>query len=706
MKLIFNKKYKSIDSFPTTELPDFTVITGLNGSGKTHLLEALENGSIKIDEIDAKNDEIRLFNWFTLVPNNDGKFDLAENRKKYWNQLLPWINEAKQQHKNTLESLENQVNQNIGQHDIYKIYSMTQDNFIKQHGNSQQKVNSYKNVKQILENIDNFIVNRFSKNGQQEDKQFFLNFLKSKSDSPLVNLTEETFSELYLSISTPINAFQQSFGQLFVSYSEKWNANILNKDRQLRGENIDYMSDEEFYEKNGEPPWDFVNKILQQNNLEFRIDKPETYDGVYEPKLIHQQTKEKIKFDSLSSGEKILISFAFCLYYTADNRQTVNYPKVLLFDEIDAPLHPSMTFSVLNTIQKTLVKEQNIKVIMTTHSPSTVALSPEKSIYVMDKETRYLKETSKDKALSLLTSGVPTLSINPENRKQVFVESEYDSKYYEKIYNKLKHKLIPEISLHFLPIGVPGENCDKVKGIVNKLVKFGNKSIYGIIDWDKNNNSNKSHPNIKILGENQRYTIENYIFDPLWMGIFLLIEDYDKFFKRLELNKHFDTLTVAQLTECQAQEIINSVMNKLAITYAKFQYNHLYLFVIFKLLKNKYFKLLNYYLNVLIEKFQKLQKKVENSANVFNEEHIECEYVNQFKLLLPKWYLHIKGHGLIYLLIETFPELNKYKNISNNGEEELKKEVLNKVINLLPNLISVDFLELFQKIQNYNCDND
>ncbi|EMO62625.1 hypothetical protein LEP1GSC133_1794 [Leptospira borgpetersenii serovar Pomona str. 200901868] len=38
------KGYKSLKNFKWENIPDFAVITGLNGSGKTQLLEALNGG--------------------------------------------------------------------------------------------------------------------------------------------------------------------------------------------------------------------------------------------------------------------------------------------------------------------------------------------------------------------------------------------------------------------------------------------------------------------------------------------------------------------------------------------------------------------------------------------------------------------------------------------------------------------------------------
>jgi len=64
MRLTFINAYKSISSFPETEIPDLVILTGVNGAGKSHLLEAINSGCIQIDSIAATNQTkpIRLFN--------------------------------------------------------------------------------------------------------------------------------------------------------------------------------------------------------------------------------------------------------------------------------------------------------------------------------------------------------------------------------------------------------------------------------------------------------------------------------------------------------------------------------------------------------------------------------------------------------------------------------------------------------------------
>lgn len=50
------------------------------------------------------------------------------------------------------------------------------------------------------------------------------------------------------------------------------------------------------------------------------------------------------------------------------------FPDILLLDELDASLHPSMIKNMIGVIEDIFL-EQGIKVILVTHSPSTIALT-------------------------------------------------------------------------------------------------------------------------------------------------------------------------------------------------------------------------------------------------------------------------------------------------------------------------------------------
>lgn len=656
MRLTFVKPHKSINSFPETDLPDFVILTGVNGAGKTHLVEAIENGSIQIDNLvhNPQTRPIRLFNWTNLVPKDSGAYapyQVTQEKYGLWSEISQHIQASTPQLFNVLQ----QYNKSdIVKTNITKILRMTEEEFIKTGITPEEAKQIFQAIQNTGSDVNKNVVNRFTQNDPNRHR--LVNLLTQKNHKDLIDLDEDEFYKNFPSSWIPGDMFQQSFSRLFAGYQSNLLNNQLKELAKSKGKSVTFLTDNQFIDKYGEPPWIFVNSILKTANLDFRINQPHEYeDRPYEPILTDQIRGTQVKFADLSSGEKILMSFALCLYYAEDRRQIIDYPKVLLFDEIDAPLHPSMTQSLLRTIEKVLINRHKIKVILTTHSPSTVALAPEESLYVMYKNNqRCLEKTTKDKALAILTTGVPTLSIDYDNRRQVFVESHYDVKFYEKIYKKLKNienikkQLIPEISLNFISSGgTESGNCDQVKKIVNTLYQNGNKTVYGIIDWDLKNNETER---IKVLGYKNRYSIENYILEPLLLAALLIRE---KLIARdsLGMKENETYIDLARLENNKLQKIANFILNKIKST-------------------------------------SSVEDKDDNQS---------CEYVGGQKINLPSWLLNMKGHDLEKNIKETFKELNRYRK-----EGELKQEILSKVIDDIPALIPKDFLLLFQKIQNYD----
>ena len=74
----------------------------------------------------------------------------------------------------------------------------------------------------------------------------------------------------------------------------------------------------------------------------------------------------------------------------------------------------------------------------------------------------------------------------------------------------------------------------------------------------------------------------------------------------------------------------------------------------------------------------------------------ECKYISGHKINLPVYFLHYKGHDLENKLKEKFVKLRDY----NKNNNHLIEEILNKVVDEFPKLLSVDFLEIFKDIQD------
>jgi hypothetical protein len=504
-------------------------------------------------------------------------------------------------------------------------------------------------VREIILRKNKEAVDRFTRSDL--DRIRFMGLLQKDTPSePLIKWGEDEFYARFPKTWQNVDIFQQSFARLFADYQREWLNNVLKRVAATKGDAIKALTDEEFKKEHGDPPWEFVNQILTRAGLDFRINKPPEYeDRPYEAKLTDQITHSEVLFSDLSSGEKILMSFAFCLYYAQDRRQRVEYPKVLLFDEIDAPLHPSMTQSLLRTITEVLLERHKIKVLLTTHAPSTAALADEQGLYAMFKTRPRIRKATKDQVLSLLTAGVPTLSIDFENRRQVFVESLYDVRYYESVYEKLRGRLVPEISLTFIASGKEGKgNCDQVKEVVNQLHKGGSRSVYGIIDWDLKNVGNER---VKVLGSDARYSIENYILDPLLIATLVVRE---KFVSAADLGLRNDEtfLSIGAMSADRLQTIADSIIAKTKAYVVK---------------------------------------------GGADETLIECHYVNGASIKIPGWFLRTRGHQLEAALKQAYPQLGRY-----TKEPELKLAICSKAVDDVPNVLSQDFVAIFGAIQNYS----
>ncbi len=593
IELRFKAIYKSINGLGNIQLPDFTVITGLNGSGKTHLLEAIFHSSL-------------------IVKVLDGEYELENRKMKY-----------------------------VQHGSLRSEFSGT----AKSYGASPRILEKYEEYKKKSKTkrspIETFLVGSDIK---------LIKAIASEAKKDLENLSPEDFHQHYPiddgSIANDI--FRNNLSALFKRYHLKYDNNSYKEYRYKKYGEGAYLKEPEFLEKYGPPPWELVNKVFEECRFDYRINNPSNLhrDIPFSAKLFNQISGIEIeKFSDLSSGEQIIFSLAISLFNHRSNLQ-VDFPKLLLVDEPDSSLHPSMTKQLLDVVQNVLLRERGIKVIMTTHSPSTVALSPENSIYLMQSVEPRLIKTTKDKALSTLTSGVPTLSVNYENRRQVFVESKYDQSCYELIYKKISAIKPSEVSLNFLCAGADGSSgCDQVKELVSKLSEFGNTQVFGIIDWDGRNTGNNR---LKVLGQGKRHSIENYVFDPLMIALYLIRENIENkdLYGFSENQSYFDA---KDFSEQGLQKIVDTFISK-------------------------------------------IESLKDGNAS---EELEACSTFSGKVVNIPKWYLCCRGHDVEAKVKQVFPPLQCFRN-----EGSLKKDIIQKVFYDLPGFIPLDLLDIIESIRN------
>lgn len=519
MRLNFVDALNSIQE-SVTDLPveDFIVLTGPNGAGKSNLLQAIADRAITIEGVrstfDSGQSAIRQFRLSELVTQAEGAQSPGSYRERYV-QLSQTVQSLAEQYRSTNNgSLEGDALEAA-----VRLALVTQ---------------------QLL--------------GAKALDQFVTSSGKRLIDLEIADYRR--YAPLLIGVRDP---FALSVAEVFLSYHQRKNAN--DRDQWLfaaKGRtDVAPLSDEEFLDIYGAPPWVLLNDALKVTGLSYEFIPPQgTEDELpYEPLLVYLPESTKVRVDQLSSGERTLLAVALSLYTGTSLGEVTQLPLVLLLDEVDASLHPSMVESLLRVVEQIFVKQHGVKVIMTTHSPSTVALAPEEALYVMRRgpSPRLLKAT-RDEALTSLTVGLPTLSVRVENRRQVFVESEYDQGCYQKLFELLRPSLSSPFSLSFMAASKGrGGNSRAVIEVVANLRNAGNNQVWGLVDRDQR----MSAPEY-IVYSSSRYAMENLFLDPLGLAVFLM-RNHNRDAEEFGLTRglrHFD------LREAHAQQLINAVVTR------------------------------------------------------------------------------------------------------------------------------------------------
>ena len=391
MKLLFREKHLSISQFNPTELNDFTVLTGVNGSGKSHLLDAIEKRKVVIEGMDSAN--IVLFNYETFKLENEGAYNaqqIANERDAAWVFYEQQIRAPIASWRASISDYDN-IATNC-KADNKKFWDVSES----------PSINLFK------QNISSHLSQPHIKANPQSKGIFSI--IKNLPSS-IDEIEEKEFLNIYKPYTFKNDFLPQELGKIIWDYFVKYYTNQVNQfENMVNGKDLPALSEEQFVAKHGEKPWDVFNKILTKfDSLDYKFSSPEgsSIFGNYQLKLIHtQKSGLEVDFSSLSSGERVLMALVASVYKASSDNI---FPDILLLDELDASLHPSMMKNMLAVI-KDIFLDRGIKVILVTHSPTTIALSPDESIFVMAKDgLDRVSKKSQQEALAILTEGFATL---------------------------------------------------------------------------------------------------------------------------------------------------------------------------------------------------------------------------------------------------------------------------------------------------------
>ncbi|SHI54971.1 ATP-binding protein [Pollutimonas bauzanensis] len=608
MKIKLNTEYKSIKYLNEIDLPNFVILTGLNGAGKSQLLQSitskktvLEDGEKVLTKIKTLSDGLGAISSTTFYGSDLERFCIETEQK------ITSFNYHK------------------------KNFPQSTYNFESYFSNDEKHI-----IRQILKS---------GKKGSEQDLGYI-----TRSEI-LQHVPPDYVAPKKVKQFASPDLFQMDLSRVFKVYHIHLEDNDYKcylKEKKNRPD-IEALSPTEFVAKHGEPPWILANEILASANMGYQFTTPEGQgrDDRFTAKLINQSSGVEISFSELSSGEKVIMALSLALYTAEDDSE---YPEVLLLDEPDCHLHPSMAGKLLDVLNEVFVSRRGIKVIMTTHSPSTVALAQEENLYVMSKEAGRLSKQTKDRCIKTLTAGIPALSIKYENRIQVFVESKHDAKNYSSIYELLKDRLENDISLNFISSGAGGSgSSEQVQEIVSLMRKNGNGTVFGVIDWDGKRTCGDF---VKVIAKGRRYSLENLILDPFLLALYLLRESLISP-EKIGLSSRISYPMLGELSLPDRQKLAKYVVDELR----------------------------------------------ENANIPTSRDFIMATYLDGSKLHHEDWYFNINGHDLEELAKLTFKPLNRFR-----GENDLKHDLIRKIMRDFPQFVPVEFYEVFRSLQTCHLD--
>lgn len=310
----------------------------------------------------------------------------------------------------------------------------------------------------------------------------------------------------------------------------------------------------------GPPPWSQINDLLQSAEFSYRMVGADDLDlwETYRIRFQHKLQGDEVGIQDLSSGEITLVRLFLWLFVA---KQKFRFPKLVLLDEPDSHLHPTLTWSFVRALHRGLVETQNCRLIMSTHRPETIAFAPEGSVFEMHRaHPRIRPSKGTEKTVALLTNNLVALVAG---KRPVYVEDDDDVAFYKASMDGLltegewPHAAEPHFISSSIGQGVSKDSGgkQKVKGWVKRVSQSGLLGLVkGVIDQDLGNPGGEG---IVVL---DRHEHENYLLDPLVVYSFLVEEGYSLPITLDPPMKLGDQPKIRELTETDMQNVADAVL--------------------------------------------------------------------------------------------------------------------------------------------------
>jgi len=338
IRVKLNRDFKQFHSGYETELHgNLIILSGVNGSGKSQFMQILSGNT----GVRSTNGQKVSMDSEVSIDDEKISFDLISKRS--------FIDNIR------IENFAHSATPSIGHKEqAWKHFS-----------NGQNWVHppDYKKSKQIIMDI-------FIKAGFDPHAKF-----DPWTSSPFNKISKQEFEKLLPDdfIWRNDDPFSNTIADLFYESAAK---RIMLQAEHGSGKREGLFDNQSFLET---APWTILNHVFEtlKFNYRFKTDMEFLMPHLKEAPTLYTLVDGRLnellprELSELSDGEKTIISFTFALL-----NEKLLPDKILLLDEIDNTLNPSLIEAFFSLLDEYFIKNGLI-VIMTTHSPATISLAPD-----------------------------------------------------------------------------------------------------------------------------------------------------------------------------------------------------------------------------------------------------------------------------------------------------------------------------------------
>ena len=425
--------YLSIGELVCPELPDFTLLTGRNGAGKTQLLKAINNGNIRVTGIDQQ--QIELYdmssfhphegergNWHSYQFARSTASDFIDGGRASSPQATAAAIFDRHIEKVTLEGGE-QARARFN-HYVHRIIENTPDFAVFPTERGQEATYQRELFDQVMAPLIPKTQRRKSNSRSHynafNDNRAALITMAMKLSRKLPH--ELTLDDIMSAAHFEGSTIENSISKVFATYKvNQYDWAHAQFEASITPVTFNDLIDQ--YENQNPPPWITLREVLASMreeageeglfNFDFSDPADQTLnlsnyrDFSFSAVLTNRTSNTQYELDTLSSGEKVLMALCLASFNQIIGRRK---PKLILLDELDAVLHPSMVRALVSAL-RTLFVEHGSAVMMTTHSPMTVAALPETEVFRVIRNDRKVQvvATTTTEAVTELSEGIATI---------------------------------------------------------------------------------------------------------------------------------------------------------------------------------------------------------------------------------------------------------------------------------------------------------